>query len=338
MEQSTTPQPPQGNNAQSAIEQSSFPDDIWNNMDGIFPELDVQQSDQQMQPNQQQGPQGITWDHPIFTQTNQQSEQQPSFPQQNDHIRDFYSGTPQSWGQPTSSTQTANGPSGQTYGLSHQHPYPIQQQFSQDPVSYNSRTISPENLAYQYAIPGQYYQQPGLQPTDPYAQQQSRHQAIAPRPPSTQQQPVLPAGAQSTQSHQYIIPSNVTGNAQARNFNQFENAATSGMSFQNTIDPQFLSSLQEAAGGPQSTQNQFLFYNPNASSYERPNDPKCVSRQSLFRCMKLTFTRAYQVFPDNLAQLNAEQLNARQHLTPGLMGQLPHLAPYPIAPGMLGMF
>jgi hypothetical protein len=48
--------------------------------------------------------------------------------------------------------------------------------------------------------------------------------------------------------------------------------------------------------------------------------------------------RAYQAFPDNLAQLNAEQLNARQHLAPGLMGQLPHLVPYPIAPGMLGMF
>jgi hypothetical protein len=52
--------------------------------------------------------------------------------------------------------------------------------------------------------------------------------------------------------------------------------------------------------------------------------------------MKLTSIRAYQAFPDNLAQLNAEQLNARQQLTPGLMGQLPQLAPYPI--GMLGMF
>ncbi|KAI7973843.1 hypothetical protein EIK77_001042 [Talaromyces pinophilus] len=318
MEQST-PQPPQGNNAQSAIEQSSFPDDIWNNMDGIFPELDVQQSDPQMQSNQQQGPQGITWDHPIFTQTNHQSEQQPSFPQQNDHIRDFYSGTPQAWGQPTSSTQTVNGDSGQAYGLSHQHPYPIQQQFPQDQVAYNSRTISPENLAYQYAIPGQYYQQPGLQSTDPYAQQQPRHQAIAPRPPSTQQQPVMPGGAQATQSHQYIMPTNA------------------GMNFQNTIDPQFLTALQEAAGGPQSSQNQFLFYNPNASSYERPNDPKCVSRHPLSQYMTLTSIRAYQVFPDNLAQLNAEQLNARQHLAPGLMGQLPHLAPYPIAPGMLGM-
>lgn len=244
-------------------------------MEGIFPELDVQQSGQQLQSSQQQGPQGITWDHPIFTQTNQQSEQQPSFPQQNDHLRDFYSATPQAWGQPTSSTQTANDHSGQTYGLSQQHPYSIQQQFPQDQVSYNSRTLSPGNLAYQYAIPGQYYQQPSLQPAGTYTQQQPRHQAIAPRPPSTQQQPVLSGGAQPTQSHQYIMPTNA-GNAQAPNFNQFENAATAGLNFQSTIDPQFLSSLQETAGGPQSSQNQFLFYNPNASSYERPNDPKCV--------------------------------------------------------------
>lgn len=267
-------------------------------MDGIFPELDVQQPDQ-MQSNQQPGPQGITWDHPIFTQPSQQAERQPSFPQQNDHIRDFYSGTPQAWGQPTSSGQMANGSSGQSYGLAHQHQYPMQQQFPQDQISYNSRTISPENFAYQFSTTGQFYQQPGLQPADPYAaQQQSRHQAIAPRPPSTQQQSVLSGGAQSTQGHQYIMPSNVTANAQPRAFNQFENAATSGMNFQNTIDPQFLSSLQASAGGAQSTQNQFLFYNPNASSYERPNDPKCVSCQSLLPRMKLTLlgrTKHFQI-------------------------------------------
>jgi hypothetical protein len=297
MDQSTTTShPPLGNNAQSA-EQASFPDDYWNNMDGIFPELDVQQSDQQMQPSQQQPPQGITWDHPIFSQSDQQSNQQASFPQQNEHIRDFYSGTPQAWGQPASSTQSANGSSGQAYGLSHQHPYPMQQQFPQDQVSYNSRTLSPDNLAYQYQIPGQYYQQPGLQPADAYAQQQPRHQAIAPRPPSTQQQPVLPGGAQSTQSHQYIVPTNVTGNAQARNFNQFGDAATSGMNFQNTIDPQFLSSLQEAAGGPQSTQNQFLFYNPNASSYERPNDPKCVPPRHIISMFEANYIQGISSFP-----------------------------------------
>ena len=179
MEQAT-PQPLQGNNAQSAIEQSAFPDDLWNNMDGIFPELDVQHADQQMQANQQQGPQGITWDHPIFTQTtSQQSERQPNFPQQNDHIRDFYSGSPQTWGQHTSSTQPANGPAGQAFGLSHQHPFPMSQQYPQDQISYDSRTISPENLAYQYAIPGQYYQQPGLPSANPYARQRSQpHQQL----------------------------------------------------------------------------------------------------------------------------------------------------------------
>jgi hypothetical protein len=42
------------------------------------------------------------------------------------------------------------------------------------------------------------------------------------------------------------------------------------------------------------------------------------------------------MYPDNLGPLNAEQLNARQHSGPGLIAHLPELAPYPIAPGMLG--
>lgn len=42
------------------------------------------------------------------------------------------------------------------------------------------------------------------------------------------------------------------------------------------------------------------------------------------------------MFPDNLAALNAEQLNARHHMHPQF-AQLPELAPYPMTTGVLGM-
>jgi hypothetical protein len=272
MEQSTPPPAqPQGNNVPVHHSSVGLPAEYWNNIDGLYtgqPEQQQppppQQQQPQLQSHQRQAPQGITWDHPILSQPNQQHERQASFPQQHEHVRDFYSGAPQSWGQNPSA-------SGQAYGLSHQHPYQMQQ------VNYNSRPLSPGNLTYQnYALSGQYYQNAGLQSADAYAQ--PRHQNIAPRPSSTQQQPIIPAGASASHGHQYILPAtNVADNLDAPNFNQYAGSTAPALNYQNTINPQFLSSLQDAASEQsQSGQSQFLFYNPNASSYERPNDPKCV--------------------------------------------------------------
>ncbi|KAH8694184.1 hypothetical protein BGW36DRAFT_300226 [Talaromyces proteolyticus] len=318
-------QPPQqSNNAQgvhqSSVGQGSIPAEYWGNIEGLYPAVDAQQSPQRQQrqphqqPQQQQGPQGITWDHPIFSQSNQQ-HQQSQITQQSEHVQDLYSANPQSWNQNSSAPQPSNIPQGQAYGLSHQHPYQMQQ-YPQDQMSYESPSLNHSELAYpaSYSLSGQYYPTAGIQPTDVYPQTQ--HRAIAPRPASAQQAQVQPASRQTAQTHQYILPAPGYAENVNPNFNQYADTATN-LNFQNTIDPRFLSGIQAAANQPQPGQDQFLFYNPNASSYDRPNDPK-----------------AYQMFPDNLATLNPEQLNARQHMHASQFSHLPELAPYPMPTSM----
>ncbi|CRG88402.1 hypothetical protein PISL3812_05432 [Talaromyces islandicus] len=320
MEQSSQ----QSNNAHASIVQNPLPADYWNNIESLYPQQPhqpTQHQHQQQQQHQQQTPQGITWDHPIFAQRGQQQQQQPPLPQPQEHVRDLYSGTPQSWAQtPSPAPQSTNIPQPQAYGLSHQHPYQMQQ-YPQDQLAYEPQALASGELSYasSYSLPGQYYQPAGLQPSDAYPQTQ--HRSIAPRPPTAQQHQLNAASQQNTQPHnQYILPApNYAENVQGGpHFTQFAEP-TPALNYQNTIDPRFLSSGQPGTDQTATGQSPFLFYNPTASSYERPNDPK-----------------AYQIFPDNLATLNAEQLNARDHIHPQF-AQFPELAPYPISTGDLGM-
>lgn len=274
MEQSSQ----QSNNAHASVGQNPIQPDYWNNIEGLYPQQQQPQSTQhqhQQHPQQQQTPQGITWDHPIFAQRGPQHQQQPQVPQSQEHVRDLYSGTPQTWTQnPSSAPQSTNISQPQAYALSHQHPYQMQQYPQDQQLAYEPQNLASDELSYasSYSIPGQYYQQAGLQPSDAYPQAQ--HRSIAPRP--TAQQPQLNAASQQTTQthHQYILPTaNYGENVQSNpHFNQFAES-TPAINYQNTIDPRFLSGQPGTDQAP-SGQSSFLFYNPTASSYERPNDPK----------------------------------------------------------------
>lgn len=269
----------QSNNAHASVGQNAIPPDYWNNIEGLYPQQPQPQppptQNQQHQQHQQQTPQGITWDHPIFAQRAQQ-HQQPHVPQSQEHVRDLYSGTPQSWApNPSATTQSANISQPEPYGLSHQHPYQMEQ-YPQGQLAYEPQSLGAGDLSYasSYSLPGQFYQPAGLQPSDAYPQTQ--HRSIAPRPPASQQPQLNAAGQQSTQPHpQYILPAqNYAESVQGGpHFNQYPEP-TPALNFQSTIDPRFLSSGQPVTDQAPPGQNSFLFYNPTASSYERPNDPK----------------------------------------------------------------
>jgi hypothetical protein len=266
MEQST----PQGNTSSvhlPSVGQSSVPADYWNHLEPMYADPDLQQAQQQPPQRQQQQPMGITWDHPIFSQSHQQAQQQPHLQAQQDHVQDYYSGTPPSWGQSASLRQSTMSP-GHGYGLSQQHQY--QMPYAQDQVAYDSRSHSPSNnLAYppNYSVPNSYHQTTHVSAPDPYSQPSYAH--IAPRPPSTQQAQIRPNNAQRSLPHQYILPANYTENVQTpTSFSNNYLDPNLSLNDQHTINPQFLTAP------PVDSQNQFLFYNPVASTYERPNDPK----------------------------------------------------------------
>ncbi|KAJ5234027.1 uncharacterized protein N7469_005793 [Penicillium citrinum] len=210
------------------------------------PQLQAQQQDAPSQ----QPPTGITWDHPIFAQSQPQSQPQPQpqphqrnhLPPQTDASHGMYSSLPQSW-QPNPLQQPSGG-----YTFSSQLP-PQQQvpQYQQSQISFDSRSLTPSESS---AFPSYSYQQSFFNPQqlsvqDPFPertaqhQQQSEFQNIAPRA-SIPQFPLNP-------SYQPEIPTiDLT--------NDFPSAET--------INPQFLNPNPQTPGQNQSHQqipNNYLY-------------------------------------------------------------------------------
>ncbi|KAL1963452.1 hypothetical protein VTN77DRAFT_8353 [Rasamsonia byssochlamydoides] len=326
MEQST-PQSNVPDVHHSSVGQGSLPPEYWNHIDPLYasgpdpPQL-------QQQPQQQ--PLGITWDHPIFTQQQQhqqqqhQQHQQHQQPQQNhfqpqrEHNPNIYSAPPQSWHQNSALAQPTMSPGPQNYSLPQQHQYQMPH-YPQGQMTYNSPSMNPSNnLSYHssYSLPNPYYQT---------TYSQAPHRNIAPRPGPSQQVPIRPNNVQRPLNHQYILPAEYQDGVSHNPVNFSNNNyldSNPSVSYQQTINPQFLTSPQGATTQSQvEPQNEFLFYNPAASTYERADNAK-----------------NYQVYNENVEalppadQFPSHQLTAQQIPQTQPASSAPTLVPQVVIP------
>lgn len=279
----------------SSVGQGSLAPEYWNHIDPLY---SSGPDPVQLQQQPQQQPLGITWDHPIFTQ--QQQHQQPQQQQQNhlqpqqEHNQAIFSAAPQSWHQSSALAQPTMSPGPQNYAIQQQRQYQMPH-YPQGQVTYNSPSLSPSNnLSYQspYSLPNHYYQTSHVSVPETYSR--PPHQNIAPRPAPNQPVPIRPNNVQRPLNHQYILPAeypasiSVSKSIQGmvmgdradiyqHNSVNFPNNyldSNSNVSYQQTINPQFLTAPPAATQSQLEPQNEFLFYNPAASTYERSDASK----------------------------------------------------------------
>ena len=236
---------------QQTVGQDSMSAEYWDPLVSLYPEADSQTQEQQ----QQQPVDSIAWDQSVFPEP--QQDQQSQIQSQNEPSRDLYSTSPQSWDQNPTIT------SGHGYNLqpSQQH---YQVSYPQDQAGFK-RSLGPlDNLSLSqpFTFSESYFQPPHVPPPN-----------LTSRPEATTQQSVASPNAPGQAGHQFILPAGYGDQARTGYPGNFQQQGPN-VGFQNTINPQYLTPTTTTEQSQGDSQNQFLFYNPAASTYERPNDPR----------------------------------------------------------------
>ncbi|GLA77068.1 hypothetical protein AtubIFM55763_008949 [Aspergillus tubingensis] len=263
------------------VDPGSLPPEYWNSFEPLYtnPDPPHQHSHpsqppqlQQIQPappqQQHATPMGISWDHPMFSQTPQTRSPLPTPQEQNHGI--YTSATPQSWRTTPLQSQQIIHSTPQTFSMNQQY---RQAQFPHAQPAFDSQPLpSSDNSHFQsYTFPRGYYPPQNLSVPDVFPQSHS------PRPAQAQAQPTQ----YRSDSHQHQVPqySLPAGYPEGNTHIPINFAAGYGQSTptvsEQTINPQFLNSPQQAASQQASLQNNLLYMNP--ADFERPEDPKLYS-------------------------------------------------------------
>ncbi|PYH95918.1 hypothetical protein BO71DRAFT_194388 [Aspergillus ellipticus CBS 707.79] len=297
----------------ASVDPGSLPPEYWNNFEPLYttpdpphqhahpPQQQLQQLQQiqqpQQQPQQQSQPLGISWDHPVF---NQQTPSRSPLPTPQEPTHGIYPpSTPQSWRpNPLQHPQQIIHSAPHTF-MNHQ--YRQTPQFSHTQAAFDSQPLpASDNSHYQsYTFPRAYYPPQNISVPDVFAQSNSPRPAQSqPRPPQYR-----------SDSHQHQIPqySLPTGYAEGNshvpiNFAAGYAPSTSTVPDQ-TINPQYLSSAQQAANQQAPLHNNLLYLNP--ADYERSEEPKYVPIKKAAdpasdRMGYLTGDRLYNFYRDDL--------------------------------------
>lgn len=270
-----------------SVTSASLNPEYWSSIDPLYPS----------EPEQQQ-PLGITWDHPVFHQQQQQQQQQQQHQNHvqhsQEHNQGIFSQAPQSWHHPNPQLQQHSiSPAPQSYAippqyqLHPQHHYPHQGGH----VTYDSRSLTPSNNPSYQSFPfsQNYYHHPQhLSVPDAFSQ---------PAPRSIQQQPTRPAPISSSSLQTpitqyavhadypetisvhrgvsvplYRIPANNDQHTPIH-FSNGYHESTPNVTYQQTINPQFLTAPQHTSSQPHvAPQNDFLIVNP--ADFERSESAK----------------------------------------------------------------
>ncbi|TPR06839.1 putative integral membrane protein [Aspergillus niger] len=260
------------------VDPGSLPPEYWNSFEPLYtnPDPPHQHSHpsqppqlQQIQPappqQQHATPMGISWDHPMFSQTPQSRSPLPTPQEQNHGI--YTSATPQSWRTNPLQSQQIIHPAPQTYSMNQQY---RQAQFPHAQPAFDSQPLpSSDNSHFQsYTFPRGYYPPQNLSVPDVFPQSHS------PRPTQAQAQPTQ----YRSDSHQHQVPQYTlpAGYPEGTTHIPINFAAGYGQSTptvsEQTINPQFLNSPQQAASQQASLHNNLMYMNP--ADFERPEDPK----------------------------------------------------------------
>ncbi|KAI3052872.1 hypothetical protein CBS76997_831 [Aspergillus niger] len=260
------------------VDPGSLPPEYWNSFEPLYtnPDPPHQHSHpsqppqlQQIQPappqQQHATPMGISWDHPMFSQTPQSRSPLPTPQEQNHGI--YTSATPQSWRTNPLQSQQIIHPAPQTYSMNQQY---RQAQFPHAQPAFDSQPLpSSDNSHFQsYTFPRGYYPPQNLSVPDVFPQSHS------PRPTQAQAQPTQ----YRSDSHQHQVPQYTlpAGYPEGTTHIPINLAAGYGQSTptvsEQTINPQFLNSPQQAASQQASLHNNLMYMNP--ADFERPEDPK----------------------------------------------------------------
>ncbi|RAH40643.1 uncharacterized protein BO95DRAFT_468561 [Aspergillus brunneoviolaceus CBS 621.78] len=240
------------------------------------PQPQPQQSQQPQQPQQQQQqqqsshqPLGISWDHPVFGQNPPSRSPLPT-PQDQNH--GLYSSSPQSWRAAALHPQPILPATAHPIGMTSQ--YRQAPQFSSAHPAYDTQPLPASDSAHfpSYTFPRSYYPPQNLPVPDVFPQSHMHS------PPAAQPQPQATHFRSDPHPHhvpQYSLPAGYAErNSQVpMDYNTEFTRSTPPVSNQ-TINPQFLSSAQQAAANQQAAlhPNNLLYLNP--SEYDRTDEPK----------------------------------------------------------------
>ncbi|PYH48619.1 uncharacterized protein BP01DRAFT_371548 [Aspergillus saccharolyticus JOP 1030-1] len=255
----------------------------------VQPQSQQQPQPQQPQQSQQQSqqPLGISWDHPVFSQNPPSRSPLPT-PQESSHGL-YSSSTPQSWRAAALHPQPILPATAHPIGMTPQYRQPPQ--YSPAHHAYEAQQLPASDSAHfpAYAFSRSYYPPQNLSVPDVFPQSHSHS-------PSTAQPQAQPTHFRSDphQHHvpQYSLPAGYgEGNSVWQptrlpphtvltdskhvpmNYSNDFTQSTPNVSTQ-TINPQFLSSAQQAANQQQPSlhANELLYLNP--SDYDRSDEPK----------------------------------------------------------------
>ncbi|PWY87480.1 hypothetical protein BO70DRAFT_385771 [Aspergillus heteromorphus CBS 117.55] len=264
------------------VDPGSLPPEYWNNFEPLYttpdpphqhphpPQQPLQQIQQPQQQQQQSQPLGINWDHPVFSQSTPSRSPLPT-PQEPTHGI-YPQPTPQSWRSnslhPQQLIHPAPAPTPHSF-INHQQ-YRQAPQFPHGQATFDTQPLpASDNSHYQsYTFPRAYYPPQNLSVPDVFSQSNSPRPAqVQPRPPQYR-----------SESHQHQIPqySLPTGYSEGNSHVPINFAAGYPQSTptvpDQTINPQFLNSAQQAANQQAPLHNSLLYLNP--ADYERSEEPK----------------------------------------------------------------
>ncbi|RAH80650.1 hypothetical protein BO86DRAFT_364671 [Aspergillus japonicus CBS 114.51] len=229
------------------------------------------QPQQPQRPQQQSSPQplGISWDHPVFGQNPPSRSPLPTPQDQNHGL--YSSTTPQSWRAAALHPQPILPATAHPIGMTSQ--YRQAPQFSSAHPAYDTQPLPTSDSAHfpSYTFPRSYYPQ-NVPVPDVFPQSHLRS------PPAAQPQPEATHFRPDPHQHhvpQYSLPTGYAGGNfhVPMGYNTEFTQSTPTVSSQ-TINPQFLSSAQQAAANRQAAlhPNTLLYLNP--SEYDRTDEPK----------------------------------------------------------------
>ncbi|PYI07895.1 hypothetical protein BO78DRAFT_417189 [Aspergillus sclerotiicarbonarius CBS 121057] len=290
------------------VDANSLPPEYWNNFEPLYttspdpphqhphpPQPQLQQIQPAPQQQQHAPSLGINWDHPVFSQTTTQSRSPLPTPQEQSH--GIYSTTtPQSWRSNPLQSQQIIHPAQHTFSI---NPQFRQAQFPHAQPAFDSQPLPSDNSHYQSYFPRAYYPPQNLSVPDVFPQTHS------PRPSQAQPQPTqFRSDSHQHQLPQYTLPAGYPEGSTHVPINYAGGYAQSTPSVSDqTINPQFLNSSQQAANQQAPLHNNLLYMNP--AEFERPEDPKLY-----------TFYRDDLQIPPVLGQGQAQPIARNQPIAP----------------------
>ncbi|RAL09082.1 uncharacterized protein BO97DRAFT_375446 [Aspergillus homomorphus CBS 101889] len=227
------------------------------------PQSQPQQQPQQAQQQQSQQPLGISWDHPVFSQNPPSRSPLPTPQDQNHGL--YSSTTPQSWRATALHPQPILPATAHPIGMTPQ--YRQAPQFSSTHAAYEAQPIAASDSAHfpPYTFSRSYYPPQNLSVPDVYAQSHSHS------PPTAQAQPQTAHFRPDPHQHhvQYSLPAGYAeGNSHVPMNYPTEFTQSTPTGSEQTINPQYLSSAQQAAN------QQSSLHNNNNLLYLNPDEPK----------------------------------------------------------------